>query len=87
MKGLLASLVLFAAIAAYAPIAMAQTTPPKGPSDAAPGETSDRTPEKKTETPLSQKQQTEKGETSDRTPQRHGEREAPPPKDPADTMK
>lgn len=74
MKKTIPLLSLFAAAAVYVPVALAQTTEttPKGP-DVAPGETSDRTPEKKTETPDSQKTATPEGETSDRTPERHGE--------------
>lgn len=75
MKKTIPLLSLFAAAAVYVPVALAQTTqttPPKGP-DVAPGETSDRTPEKKTTTPDNQKMTTPQGETSDRTPERHGE--------------
>lgn len=79
MKKIIPLLSLLAAVVVYDPIALAQTTqttPPKGP-DVAPGETSDRTPGKKTQTPEEQKTTTPQGETSDRTPQRHGEPPAP----------
>lgn len=49
----------------FAPMAFAQTTSPPEPSQ--PGETSDRTPEKKTPTPQAQKD-TAGGKTSDRSP-------------------
>ena len=64
-------------------IGMAQTAAPSGPAPAA-GETSDRTPQAKTETPLSQRDKTtpapagatatppEPGTTSDRTPNETG---------------
>lgn len=61
--------------------AMAQSTGPTGPAPSA-GETSDRTPETKTETPLPQRDKTtpepagtppsQQGATSDRTPEHHG---------------
>jgi len=67
-------LVLAASLAVSGSLAMAQTKEtPKGPA-VAPGETSDRTPEKKATTPLPQTEATPKGETSDRTPQKHGEK-------------
>lgn len=68
-------------------LALAQDPLPTGPSGPAAAEnakpeTSDRTPEKKTPTPLSQRDKTsaeppgmagEEGATSDRTPANHGE--------------
>ncbi len=68
-------------------LALAQDRAPTGPSGPAAAEnakpeTSDRTPEKKTPTPLSQRDKTsaeppgmagEEGATSDRTPANHGE--------------
>lgn len=75
MKNSIAILALVAAMAVGVPAAMAQSTaPPKGP-DAA-GETSDRTPEQKTEAPLEQKD-AYKGKTSDRSPDA---KEAPTPR-------
>ncbi len=46
----------------------AETAAPAGPEGAA-GETSDRTPQKDTATPLSQTDNTSAGATSDRTPE------------------
>ena len=69
MRKQLRILTLILALSGLATVASAQTgtQPPKGP-DVAPGETSDRTPQKETKAPLSQKD-AYKGETSDRTPQ------------------
>lgn len=63
-----------AAVIAQSPSLMAQTSPPAGTTDASKtgtkegGETSDRTPEKKSLTPEAQVDTTKQGETSDRTP-------------------
>ena len=62
-----------AAVMAQSPSLLAQTAPPAGTTDASKnlkegGETSDRTPEKKSLTPEAQVDTTKQGETSDRTP-------------------
>ena len=60
-------------------VAMAQTAPPAGTTDASKTgtkegqETSDRTPEKASPTPESQVDTTKEGDTSDRTPSKDGE--------------
>lgn len=79
MKILTTSAVAAGLMMASPAMTMAQTTAPSGPAPAA-GETSDRTPGTKTETPLSQRDKTtpapsgstavepKPGTTSDRTP-------------------
>lgn len=70
--------VLAWALASLSPAAIAQTVPAElqirsNSGGVTPGETSDRTPAKQSQTPDSQIDTTSDGETSDRTPSNHGE--------------
>jgi hypothetical protein len=69
MKKIIAIFALATAIAAFSPIAIAADPAPTDKAATTEGkETSDRTPEKKSETPAAQVDTTKSGETSDRTP-------------------
>ena len=73
------SIAILAAVMVFgvsSPTVMAETGPTQVRSNSGgiqPGETSDRTPEKKSPTPATQIDTTADGETSDRTPSNHGE--------------
>jgi hypothetical protein len=77
---IIAALLVFVA---SSPTGMAQTGPTvsqirSNSNGVAPGETSDRTPEKHSATPSAQIDTTADGETSDRTPSNHGEVQSKP---------
>lgn len=80
MKKIIPLFAFAAAIFAFSPMAFAADPAPTDKTATTEGaETSDRTPEAKTETPAAQVDTTKSGATSDRTPAKEGDAKAEAP--------